>query len=90
MTPLLLFFLSFFCRTQVNKFLTDKYKPFDDFDIFKEDDMPQNSDIVFILSQYLQCFEKFRSDNVVIERGYWYWDINDNKIRTVKPKRLKD
>jgi len=73
-----------------NKFLTDKYKPFDDFDIFEEDDIPQNSDIVFILSQYLQCFEKLRSDNVVTERGNWYWDINDSKIATVKPKRLKD
>jgi hypothetical protein len=46
-----------------NKFLTDKYKPFDDFDIFDEDDMPQNSDIVFILSQYMKSFNKYKSDN---------------------------
>ena len=74
-----------------NKFLTDKYKPFDDFTIFDEDDMPQNSDVVFILIQYLQCFEKFRSDNVEMEFGSWYWSLdNDEKIQTVKPKRLKD
>jgi hypothetical protein len=42
-----------------NKFLTDEYKPYEEFNIFDEDDMPQNSDVVFILSQYLQCFEKF-------------------------------
>jgi hypothetical protein len=84
-----------------NKFLSTKYKPFDDFDIFNEDDMPQNSDIVFILSQYLQCFEKLRADNVVFEYGTWYWHVegeaSDNldengmmKIETIKPKRLKD
>ncbi len=53
------------------------------------------------LSQYLQCFEKQRSDNVVIRTGVWYWrvkgDDNDKVdedgmvlIRTVKPKKLKD
>ena len=84
-----------------NEFLSIKYRPFDDFDSFDEDDVPQTSDAVFILSQYLQCFEKLRSDNVVIEYGSWYWRLygekgesvdNDGmvKIRTVKPKKLKD
>lgn len=87
--------------SQSNDYLADKYKPFDDFDSFDEDDIPQNSDVVFILSQYLQCFEKQRSDNVVIENEVWYWlvegDDNDKVdengmvlIRTVKPKKLKD
>lgn len=86
---------------QSNHFLSKKYEPFDDFDCFDEDDVPQTSDAVFILSQYLQCFEKLRSDNVVLEFGSWYWkvkgDKGDNvdedgmiKIRTVKPKKLKD
>ena len=74
-----------------NKFLTDKYRPFDDFDIFEEDDMPQNSDVVFILSQYLQCFEKLRSDNVRRTGSTWYWSLdNGETIQTVKPKKLKD
>lgn len=84
-----------------NEYLSEKYKPFEDFDCFDEDDIPQNSDVVFILSQYLQCFEKLRSDNVVIRGGVWYWrvagDQGDNVdddgmvlIRTVKPKKLKD
>jgi len=74
-----------------NKFLTRKYRPFDDFNIFEEDDMPQNSDVVFILSQYLQCFEKFRADNVQWKHGSWYWNLeNDEKIQTIRPKRLKD
>jgi hypothetical protein len=41
---------------QSNEYLADKYRPFDDFEAFDEDDIPQNSDVVFILSQYLQCF----------------------------------
>ncbi|CAA6803107.1 MAG: Unknown protein [uncultured Sulfurovum sp.] len=74
-----------------NKYLSSKYKPFDDFDSFEEDDIPKNGDVVFILSQYIQCFEKFRSDNVSQRHGYWYWDTDDElKIQTVKPKRLKD
>lgn len=87
--------------SQSNEYLAKKYKPFDDFDNFDEDDIPQNSDVVFILSQYLQCFEKQRADNVVIRNGAWYWhvegDENDTAdddgmvlIRTVKPKKLKD
>lgn len=74
-----------------NEFLSDKYKPFDDFNIFNEDDIPQNSDVVFILSQYIQCFEKFRADNVIQFHGAWYWDTNDEtKIKTVRPQKLKD
>lgn len=73
-----------------NEFLSDKYKPFDDFNIFNEDDIPQNSDVVFILSQYIQCFEKLRSDNVIVLHGNWYWDTDDEiKIRTVRPQKLK-
>ena len=74
-----------------NLFLTDKYRPFDDFDIFEEDAMPQNSDVVFILSQYLQCFEKLRSDNVKRSGSTWYWNLdNGEAIQTVRPKKLKD
>lgn len=87
--------------SQSNDFLADKYKPFDDFELFDEDDMPQNSDVVFILSQYLQCFEKLRADNVVTRRGGWFWYVESNEdeegdekgkviIRTTKPKKLKE
>ena len=84
-----------------NEFLSDEYKPFNDFREFEEDDMPQNSDIVFILSQYLQCYEKLRSDNVQFRHSSWFWAIPGEKgdkaddngliyIRTIKPKKLKE
>ena len=84
-----------------NDYLDTAYRPYEDFGQFHEDDIPQNSDVVFILSQYIQCFEKLRSDNVVMRHGYWCWRVigNDGEetdseglvyIRTVKPKNLKD
>ncbi|EPE4838495.1 hypothetical protein ACSIZT_003912 [Yersinia enterocolitica] len=87
--------------SQSNDYLGNMYKPFDDFSRFEEDDIPQNSDVVFILSQYLQCFEKLRSDNVIIKNGVWYWRVKGDEtdkvdednmvlIRTAKPKKLKD
>ena len=87
--------------SQSNNYLAEKYRPLDDFDNFDEDDIPQNSDVVFILSQYLQCFEKLRSDNVVFRNGSWFWWVEGDEddevdangmvlIRTVKPKKLKD
>jgi len=78
-----------------NLFLNEGYKPFPDFDIFDEDQVPTTSDVVFILTQYLQCFEKFRADNVEMYIGDWYWVIESDdeggteRIQTVKPKRLK-
>jgi len=87
--------------SQANDFLDDKYKPFADFSVFDEDTIPQNSDVVFILAQYLQCFEKLRADNLVQRSGTWSWrvlgdegDVTDERgyilIRTVKPKRLQE
>lgn len=59
--------------SESNALLAERYRPFDDFEIFSEDDIPQNSDVVFILAQYLQCMEKLRGDHVTIRNGNWYW-----------------
>lgn len=84
-----------------NDFLSDRDRPFDDFEQFSEDDILQNSDVVFILSQYMQCLEKLRADNVVVRNGTWYWHgkggendkVDENGfalVRTTRPKHLKD
>ncbi|MGC4043850.1 MAG: hypothetical protein QM758_08580 [Armatimonas sp.] len=86
--------------TESNLLLSDKYLPFTDFEAFDEDDIPQTSDIVLILSQYLQCFEKFRSDHITPDRGAWYWKVKGTpddiagkdglvSIRTSAPKKLR-
>ena len=45
-----------------NGFLGEKYKPFNDFEIFDEASIPTNSDVTMMLGQYLACMEKLRYD----------------------------
>jgi len=87
--------------SQANQFLGEDYMPLADFEVFNEDDVPQNSDVVFIVSQYLQCFEKYRADNTVKRFDHWYWVVDPEHgeepasdgnvyIPTVRPKRLRE
>lgn len=63
--------------SRANEVLGEKYKPFPrEFDLFNEDDMPNNGDVVFILSHYLTSLEKLRCDNIKYEKYEWYWVIN--------------
>jgi hypothetical protein len=80
---------------EANKLLGDKYKPFGDFDQFDENDIPTNSDVALMLSQYLNCLEKLRADNVIKETKfphYWYWKVNGkiSDIRTTMPKIIQE
>lgn len=77
--------------SRANKILEDKYKPFpEEFTLFDEDDMPNNSDVVFILSHYLTALEKLRCDNIMEESEFphnWFWIINGkrSKQETYRP-----
>ena len=44
---------------QSNGTLTKKHIPFDDFTEFDEDDLPTNSDVLLIISQYDACLKNF-------------------------------
>jgi hypothetical protein len=77
--------------SRANEILEDKYKPFpDDFTLFDENDMPNNSDVVFILSHYLTSLEKLRCDNIKYSDYDWHWlidgEVSDKKtnIPTIK------
>ncbi len=74
-----------------NKFLADKYKPFDGFEQFDTDEVPSNSDLTFIISQYMQAIEKYRSDNIYLAFGSWYYKMEDSEveIHTAPPAKLK-
>ena len=78
--------------TEANNVLGETYKPFSDFELFDENDIPTNSDAAMMLTQYLSCFEKLRADNVVQEFGHWYWIINNEKseVKTIMPKKIKE
>lgn len=49
--------------SQSNDYLADKYKPFDDFDSFDEDDIPQNSDVVLY---FLSICNALRSKDLIM------------------------
>lgn len=82
-----------------NIILGKVYMPLDSFEKFDEDDLPTNSDVTFILSQYLNCFEKLRSDNICRKQEYngnkyffeWFWlvDKAESTIKTSPPKKIK-
>ena len=75
-----------------NLILDDRHKPFDDFTVFDEDTLPSNSDVGFILAQYLNCMENLRSENIKESDygGEWYWVVHGEKSsnKTAPPKKL--
>ena len=72
--------------SEVNKILDKKYVPFDDFACFEEDDVPTNSDVVIVLTQYISCLEKFKFDNVEFKLTDWYWKTEEGiGIKTSRP-----
>lgn len=77
-----------------NTVLDEKHKPFPDFSVFIEEDLPSNSDVVFILAQYLNCMENLRAKNIE-QKEYgitWYWIINGkvSDVITSPPKKVKE
>lgn len=80
---------------EANNLLGERYKPFDDFSLFNEEDMPTNSDAAMMLKQYLNCFEKLRSDNIKREQKFpqkWYWLVDGqlSNIQTITPQTIKE
>lgn len=78
-----------------NDLLGEDYKPFADFDIFDDNEVPSNSDVTMMFTQYLNCFEKLRADNIAQEENFprnWYWLIDGelSDIRTIMPKIIKE
>lgn len=74
---------------QANSILGKGNKPFDSFTTFNEDDMPTNSDVVLILSQYVGCLKKFGRDNTRRTDEYpheYHWIIN-GKESAIKANR---
>lgn len=76
---------------EANTILTGEFKPFKDFTVFNADELPTNSDVVMVLSQYLDCLEAWRSAHVyhVPSQGY-FWKTDDGQdIRSESPSRYR-
>lgn len=75
------------CLAFGNEVLGESYKPFDDFDAFDSDDVPSNSDVTMVIAQYLEEAERYRSDNVMMSNGWYYYKLGGEKssIRSAPP-----
>ena len=75
------------------KLLGVKYKPFADFDVFDEESLPSNSDVVFVLAQYINCMETLRAENIELPEYevHWCWIIDGeaSDIVCAPPQKLK-
>ena len=73
-----------------NDLLGVAYRPFDDFALFDNDDVPSNSDVTLVLGQYQSALENFRSEHIRSKSGYWFYDLSDGSdtVRTMPPARL--
>ncbi len=78
--PLNTFKLAFINRAlaDVNNLLGKEYRPFEDFDLFSEDALPTNSDVVLILAQYREALELYRAAHIrQIYGGGWVYQVED-------------
>jgi hypothetical protein len=74
---------------EANAILKGEFKPFKDFTSFDEAELPSSSDVVMILSQYLDGLEAWRCAHVHQESYTWYWDVDGEAIRTQSPTRFR-
>jgi hypothetical protein len=72
-----------------NAILDAGYRPFAEFEKFDSDDLPTNSDVTMILTQYMEQAERFRSDNVTAYGGWKYiLDGEPSDIEAAQPSRI--
>ncbi|MFZ0313382.1 MAG: hypothetical protein WAL85_11805 [Candidatus Korobacteraceae bacterium] len=74
----------------VNKFLGDQ-RPFKEFEIFDENDLPTNSDVVVMLSQYAAAVYQFRLENTEFLDYKWRWPLpgKQGAVETKDPNKFK-
>lgn len=80
-----------------NALLGSNYKPFDDFTEFNDEDLPSNSDVTLVLSQYINCMESLREEDITSKIEYTssgsvakiYWSWKGTEIETYPPKNIK-
>jgi len=66
-------------------------KPFQDFTAFDQDDVPTNSDVVVMLSQYASAIYQFRQENTEYIDHKWWWPLpgKEGKVQTGNPAEFK-
>lgn len=72
---------------EANSLLGDDFKPLRGFSQFEEHALPSNSDVVLVLSQYIEAVETWRSANVKNEAYRWIWNTKQAPILDAEPPR---
>jgi hypothetical protein len=63
-----------------------------DFDKFDTDDLPTNSDLSFVVTQFVECAEKLKAQNIKRSfNGVWYWQVSGamTEIVATAPKGVR-
>jgi hypothetical protein len=60
--------------------------PLEGFTVFEVDQVPTNSDAVFVLAQYTDALHRFRSQNMVQDKGVTIWKLSGSKERIQAPR----
>ena len=79
---------------KVNAILADTHRPFSDFELFSDADLPSSSDAVLMLSHYLKSMDRFQNDH-----SHWmragissvrYWCKKGDPLPDEKKEKEKD
>lgn len=76
---------------ECGELLGQSHQPIAGFTTFSEEELPTNSDVLMVVSLYLNALEKFRADNITQDYTGWYWVIDGSQsdIKTGPPRKLK-
>ena len=74
---------------RIVKILGEDYLPFNDFSSFEEEDLPSNSDVLLILSQFTAAMKLFHYENVMWDGNQYAWivDGKESDIKTHDPQK---
>ncbi|GEP41386.1 hypothetical protein [Brevifollis gellanilyticus] len=75
---------------KANRVLGTSRVPFADFEVFADEEMPTNSDVLLMVSQYLNALEQLRIENIYFDSFQWLWRCDDEADPlTFAPKKLR-
>ena len=76
--------------SEANDFLGKKYRPLADFDRFEVDAAASNSDVTFILAQYIEALESYRSEHIGMKLGEWCYQLDESEemVWTSPPRSM--
>ena len=72
-----------------NSVLGKDYKPIDEFDRFDEDEVPSTSDVVFVVAQYMEEIERFRTNHVVYHEYKWVYILDGSPSKVLADKKSR-